>query len=178
VRQLSGTALVQSRTHNGEPVHNVVVVGGGQSGVRSPWLDARAVLDVIVLDRKSSWTGRPLRRHSRGCTSLRPRRPSRGPISEFQASRPLWYEARFGAQAWERLDKIPRDLGSNFAMGRETVGHRGQKRDRSIRYRTGRAGCSGAAVRGATDGRPCPTCWPRKNCSCHRHRRSGAMASA
>jgi cation diffusion facilitator CzcD-associated flavoprotein CzcO len=115
---------VQSRIHNGEPVHNVVIVGGGQSGVAIAFgLMRERVLDVIVLDRNPAGQEGPWSTFARMHTLRTPKTVTGPDLGIPSLSPRSWYEARFGAQAWDKLGKIPRDLWLEYLLWvRETVG--------------------------------------------------------
>jgi cation diffusion facilitator CzcD-associated flavoprotein CzcO len=97
------------RVDNGTPVHAVIVVGGGQSGLAiAGALRREGVDDVLVFDRQARgyegvWevfarmrelrTPKELNGMDFGCPSLSVQR---------------WFDARFGEGAWAATDRIPR----------------------------------------------------------------------
>lgn len=94
-----------------EQVHDVVVIGGGMCGlVASFALMGGGMRNIRILDRSpAGWEG-PWLTYARMETLRSPKHltgPAYGMASlTFRA----YYEARFGAVAWESLDKIPRPL--------------------------------------------------------------------
>ena len=115
---------VQSRTHDGEHVHSVVIVGGGQSGTAIAFgLMRERVLDVVVLDRNPAGQEGPWSTYARMHTLRTPKTVTGPDLGIPSLSVRSWYEARFGVQAWEKLDKIPRDLWHEYLLWvRNTVG--------------------------------------------------------
>jgi cation diffusion facilitator CzcD-associated flavoprotein CzcO len=112
------------KTAAGTPVHAVIVVGGGQSGLAiAATLRREGVDDVIVVDRQPKglegvWetfarmrelrTPKALNGLDFGCPSL---------------SIPRWYDARFGAGAWLEIDRVPRSVWMDYLRWyRETLG--------------------------------------------------------
>ncbi len=101
--------VTRSTTRSGMPVHAVVIVGGGQSGLAiAAALRRDGVEDVVILDkspagREGVWddfarmeelrTPKALNGMEFGCPSL-----------SVQA----WYSETYGADAWAALDRIPR----------------------------------------------------------------------
>jgi FAD-dependent urate hydroxylase len=97
------------RASDGTPVHAVVIIGGGQSGLAiAATLRREGVDDVLVLDRQPRgyegvWetfarmrelrTPKALNGMDFGCPSLSVQR---------------WFEARFGDGAWATIERVPR----------------------------------------------------------------------
>jgi FAD-dependent urate hydroxylase len=97
------------RASDGTPVHAVVIVGGGQSGLAiAATLRREGVDDVLVLDRQPRgyegvWesfarmrelrTPKALNGMDFGCPNLSVQR---------------WFEARFGDGAWAAIERVPR----------------------------------------------------------------------
>jgi cation diffusion facilitator CzcD-associated flavoprotein CzcO len=100
---------------DGTPIHAVIVVGGGQSGLAiAATLRREGVDDVIVLDRQPAgyegvWetfarmrelrTPKALNGMDFGCPSLSVQR---------------WYDARFGDGAFAAIDRIPRSAWMEY----------------------------------------------------------------
>jgi OHCU decarboxylase len=93
----------------GERVFDVAIVGGGQSGLGACFaLRREGVHNVIVLDENAEGLEGPWITYARMVTLRTPKHltgiETGIPSLTFRA----WYEAQFGAEAWERLEKIPR----------------------------------------------------------------------
>lgn len=103
---------VRARAHpsTGERVVDVLVVGGGQCGLATTFgLMQEKVTNVLVLDENPAGQEGPWVTYARMVT-LRTNKALTGPdlgvpSLTFQA----FYEAKYGAPAWEALDKIPKE---------------------------------------------------------------------
>ena len=107
--------VVPRTTPEGDPVHAVIIVGAGQSGLaiaaalRRDGIDDIVVLDGAPAGREGVWdsfarmeelrTPKVLNGMEFGCPSL-----------SVQA----WYTARYGSAAWEALDRIPRQAWADY----------------------------------------------------------------
>lgn len=95
--------------HSTEADHDVVVVGGGQAGIgiglalRRAGIRRFSVIDAAAPGRTGVW---------RTLARMRTlRTPKRWPEPEFGSSElsfRAWFEDRWGAEAYEELDRIPR----------------------------------------------------------------------
>ncbi len=108
---------VMPQTHAGAPVHDAVIVGGGQSGIAIAFRLARErVTNVRILDRSAKGAEGPWRTLAR-MTTLRTPKMVTGPdlgISSLTAR--AWYAAKFGNAAWDALDKIPREVWHDYLI--------------------------------------------------------------
>ena len=111
-------------TFAGEHVHDVVIVGGGQSGVAIAFgLLREQVTDVVILDRNPIDREGPWSNFARMQTLRTPKSVVGPELGIPSLSARAWYEANFGAQAWEELDKIPRDRWCDYLKWlRRTIG--------------------------------------------------------
>ena len=96
---------------------DVVIVGAGQSGVAiAAGLKRERVENILVVDKAPYGQEGPWVTYARMPTLRSPKYltgPDWGvPSLTFRA----WYEARFGAEAWDRLDKIPTDMWRDFLL--------------------------------------------------------------
>jgi cation diffusion facilitator CzcD-associated flavoprotein CzcO len=91
-------------------VHDVVIVGGGQSGVAIAFgLTRERVTNILVVDRKPAGQEGPWRDIARMRTLRTPKAVTGPDLGVPSLSARAWYEARFGAEAWRDLGKIPRE---------------------------------------------------------------------
>ncbi len=93
---------------NGQPVLDVVIVGGGQAGLSAAVGLAHQGIQAVILDRAPLDCEGPWSSTARMETLRSPKElvgPAMGqPALTFRA----WFEAQFGLAAWDALDKIPR----------------------------------------------------------------------
>jgi cation diffusion facilitator CzcD-associated flavoprotein CzcO len=107
--------VVPTAADNGEPVHDVVVIGGGMCGmVASFALLAGGIRNIRIFDRSPLGLEGPWLTYARMETLRSPKQlvgPAYGMASlTFRA----WYVARFGNEAWAELDKIPRPMWMDY----------------------------------------------------------------
>ncbi|HLG82008.1 MAG TPA: NAD(P)/FAD-dependent oxidoreductase [Bradyrhizobium sp.] len=112
------------RNRDGSPVHDVIIVGGGQSGMSIAFrLLRERVTNVRVLDRNPAGREGPWVSFARMHT-LRTPKVVTGPDLGIPSLSPrAWWEARFGERSWQGLNKIPREAWQAYLMWvRKTVG--------------------------------------------------------
>jgi cation diffusion facilitator CzcD-associated flavoprotein CzcO len=115
---------VAPRRHTGDPVHDVVIVGGGQSGVALAFrLMRERVTNVRVLDRNPEGREGPWVTFARMQTLRTPKDVIGPELGIPSLSARAWYEASFGKSSWAGLDRIPREIWHNYLLWvRRTVG--------------------------------------------------------
>ena len=93
---------------NGQPVLDVAVIGGGMAGLAAATSLKHLGMGAVVFDRSPIGFEGPWATTARMETLRSPKQltgPALGlPALTFRA----WFEAQFGTEAWEVLDKIPR----------------------------------------------------------------------
>ncbi len=101
-------AWVPERLHEGTPVLDVAIIGGGQAGLAAAIGLAHQGIRSVVFDRAEEGFEGPWATTARMETLRSPKElvgPAvRLPALTFRA----WFEAQFGVAAWAALDKIPR----------------------------------------------------------------------
>jgi len=115
---------VPPRSFEGNPVLDVLIVGGGQSGLSTAFaLIREKVGNILVIDEKAAGKEGPWRDFARMVTLRTPKHvtgPDLGiPNLTFQA----WYEAQHGADGWAAVKLIPKELWADYlAWYRRTLG--------------------------------------------------------
>ncbi|MDP3740455.1 MAG: NAD(P)/FAD-dependent oxidoreductase [Hyphomonadaceae bacterium] len=105
-----GASWVRPRVHpSGAPIYDVLIVGGGQSGLGAAFaLRREGVTNVLVLDENAEGEEGPWVTYARMVTLRTPKHltgvETGIPSLTFRA----WYEAQHGEAAWEAVEKIPR----------------------------------------------------------------------
>ncbi|NEM46319.1 MAG: NAD(P)/FAD-dependent oxidoreductase, partial [Xanthomonas perforans] len=96
------------RTHAGQPVIDVLIIGAGQAGLAASMALAQQGIRAVLLDRAPLDHEGPWATTARMETLRSPKEltgPALGlPSLTFRA----WFEAQWGEAAWAALDKIPR----------------------------------------------------------------------
>ncbi|MET4633397.1 NAD(P)/FAD-dependent oxidoreductase [Kaistia defluvii] len=115
---------VTPRFVDGQPVHDVVIVGGGQNGLALAFrLMKERVTNIRVLDRNPAGRAGPWKTYARMHTLRTPKTVSGPELGTAALSVRAWYEAKYGKEAWARLGKIPRgDWHDYLEWMRHTVG--------------------------------------------------------
>lgn len=101
---------VRRHSHALGPVLDVVIVGGGQCGLAAGFgLMREKIANILVIDENPAGQEGPWVTYARMITLRTPKYltgPDLGvPSLTFRA----WYEAQFGRDAWDGLDKVPRE---------------------------------------------------------------------
>ncbi|HWL13186.1 MAG TPA: NAD(P)/FAD-dependent oxidoreductase [Ureibacillus sp.] len=112
---VSHVEWVKPISHPEGHVFDVVVIGGGQSGLSTAFgLKRERITNMTILDENPAGIEGPWITYARMVTLRTPKHlPSVDlgiPSLTFQA----WWIAQHGQEAWERLDKVPRDEWMNY----------------------------------------------------------------
>ena len=110
-------------TASGEQVYDVVIVGGGQSGLTTAFgLLRERVSNILVLDQNPLDRAGPWLNFARMRT-LRTPKYLTGPDLGIPSLTPrAWYEAQFGEGSWETLGLLPKELWASYlAWYRQTL---------------------------------------------------------
>ena len=109
---------LQPRTaRDGMQALDVLVVGGGQSGIATAFGLKRARVDnILVLDRAPRGGEGPWLTYAR-MNTLRSPKEYTGPDLDIPSlTYRSWHEARFGAADWDALGLIPRELWAEYLL--------------------------------------------------------------
>lgn len=111
---------------SGAPAHNVLIAGGGQSGIGVAHFLARdGVEGVSVVDAAPPGAEGPWRTYARMATLRTPKDLVGLDGGLPSLSVRAWYETAFGAEAWTKLVRIPREHWAAYlAWFRDTTGVR------------------------------------------------------
>ena len=106
--ELPAKRWVIEHTHNGLPVLEVAIIGGGMAGLAAAGALQNLGIQATIFDKSPEGFEGPWVTTARMETLRSPKQltgPALGiPSLTFRA----WYECQFGLEAWDALDKIPR----------------------------------------------------------------------
>jgi FAD-dependent urate hydroxylase len=106
--ELPAKRWIPARTLDGRPVLSVAIIGGGMAGLAMCAALGHLGVDAVIYDQSPRGFEGPWATTARMETLRSPKQltgPALGlPSLTFRA----WFEAQFGTQAWNALDKIPR----------------------------------------------------------------------
>jgi cation diffusion facilitator CzcD-associated flavoprotein CzcO len=102
---------------DGQPALDVLIVGGGQSGLATAFgLRRSRVTNILIIDKAEEGREGPWLSYARMRT-LRSPKDYTGPDLDIPSlTYQSWHEARFGKAAWEALDLIPRELWAEYLL--------------------------------------------------------------
>ncbi len=103
------------RHHPQGHVHDVVIVGGGQSGLGAAFALLRErVSNILVIDENPAGYEGPWETYARMITLRTPKHITSIDLGIPSLTFRAWYEATEGLVAWEALDKIPRGVWMSY----------------------------------------------------------------
>src|SRR5580692_4920542 len=109
---------------DGQPALDILIVGGGQSGLALAFgLRRSQVTNILIVDKAEEGKEGPWLSYARMHT-LRSPKDYTGPDLEIPSlTYQSWHEARFGKEAWQALDLIRRELWAEYLLWfRQVVG--------------------------------------------------------
>lgn len=100
---------------DGRPALDVLIVGGGQSGLATAFALLRSrVSNILVLDKAEAGREGPWLTYARMPT-LRSPKDFTGPDLDIPSlTYQSWHEATFGTDSWRELDLIPREYWADY----------------------------------------------------------------
>jgi cation diffusion facilitator CzcD-associated flavoprotein CzcO len=106
------------RSHpSGKHVYDVLIIGAGQSGLAIAFALMRdRVSNIVVLDRRAPGREGPWTTTARMRTLRTPKHLPGIELGLPNLTTRAWYIARYGAEAWERLDKIPKEDWQDYLI--------------------------------------------------------------
>mgnify|MGYP003668374627 FL=1 len=104
-----GQNWTRTQPHENEHVFDVLVVGGGQSGLGSAFgLLRERISNILVLDENPEGREGPWDTYARMMTLRTPKQLTSIDYGIPSLTFRAWWEALHGAEAWDAIDKIPR----------------------------------------------------------------------
>ena len=103
------------RSRDGAPVLDVLIVGGGQSGLGTAFgLKLERITNFRIIDRSRRGLEGPWRRFARMKQLRTPKEVSGIDFGIPSLTTRAWYEAKFGRRAWERIDTLPQEIWRSY----------------------------------------------------------------
>ncbi|WP_410515231.1 NAD(P)/FAD-dependent oxidoreductase [Paenibacillus sp. BR2-3] len=110
-----GPDWVPPMNHPEGHVYDVVIVGGGQSGLGAAFgLLRERVSNILVIDENSEGFEGPWETYARMMTLRTPKHLTSIDLGIPSLTFRSWWEAQVGPQGWEEVDKIPRGEWMNY----------------------------------------------------------------
>ena len=96
-------------------VYDVIIVGGGQSGLAAAFgLMRERIMNILVLDENPEGYEGPWETYARMVTLRTPKHLTSIDLGIPSLTFRSFWEAQFGAKSWEAIDKIPRGEWMNY----------------------------------------------------------------
>jgi cation diffusion facilitator CzcD-associated flavoprotein CzcO len=103
------------RSRDGVPVLDVLIVGGGQSGLGTAFgLKLERITNVRIIDRSPRGFEGPWRRFARMREIRTPKEVTGIDFGIPGLTAQAWYEAKFGRPAWNRIVRIPQEIWRSY----------------------------------------------------------------
>ncbi|MBD8070127.1 flavin-containing monooxygenase [Bacillus sp. PS06] len=111
----SGSDWVRPLTHPEGHVYDVVIVGGGQSGLGAAFgLLRERISNILVIDENHEGYEGPWETYARMVTLRTPKHLTSIDLGVPSLTFRSWWEAQFGQKGWDEIDKIPRGDWMNY----------------------------------------------------------------
>jgi cation diffusion facilitator CzcD-associated flavoprotein CzcO len=109
---------------DGQPALDVLIVGGGQSGLTIAFgLRRPQVTSILIIDKAEEGKEGPWLSYARMQTLRSPKDFTGPDLDTPSLTYRSWHEARFGKEDWQALNLIPRELWAEYLVWfKRTVG--------------------------------------------------------
>ncbi|MDT0122018.1 NAD(P)-binding domain-containing protein [Paenibacillus sp. RRE4] len=110
-----GTSWVRTTGHAEGHVYDVVVVGGGQSGLGAAFgLLRERISNILIIDENVAGQEGPWETYARMVTLRTPKHLTSIDLGIPSLTFRAWWEAQEGVEGWQQIDKIPRGDWMNY----------------------------------------------------------------
>lgn len=112
---IGGPEWVQPLHHSEGHVYDVIIVGGGQSGLGAAFaLKRERIYNIIIIDENPEGLEGPWETYARMITLRTPKHLTSIDLGIPSLTFRAWWEAQAGKESWDALDKIPRGDWMNY----------------------------------------------------------------
>ncbi|MFC0561202.1 NAD(P)-binding domain-containing protein [Halalkalibacter alkalisediminis] len=119
-----GADWVRPLTHPEGHVYDVVIIGGGQSGLGTAFgLLRERISNILIIDENPEGLEGPWETYARMVTLRTPKHLTSIDLGVSSLTFRSWWEAQFGSKGWEAIDKIPRGEWMNYLRWYREVLH-------------------------------------------------------
>ncbi|KOY13221.1 FAD/NAD(P)-binding protein [Paenibacillus xylanivorans] len=119
-----GSDWIRPREHDEGHIYDVVIVGGGQSGLGAAFGFLRErISNILVIDENASGLEGPWETYARMVTLRTPKHLTSIDLGIPSLTFRAWWEAQAGPSGWEDIDKIPRSEWMNYLRWYRQVLH-------------------------------------------------------
>ena len=102
---------------DGQPALDVLIVGGGQSGLTIAFgLKRSQVTNILIIDKAGEGKEGPWLSYARMHTLRSPKDFTGPDLDTPSLTYQSWHEARFGKEDWQALELIPRKLWAEYLV--------------------------------------------------------------
>ena len=109
--------LEPKRGPDGQPALDVLIVGGGQSGLTIAFgLKRSQVTNILIIDKAGEGKEGPWLSYARMHTLRSPKDFTGPDLDTPSLTYQSWHEARFGKEDWQALELIPRKLWAEYLV--------------------------------------------------------------
>lgn len=110
-----GADWVVPKVHADGHVYDVVIVGGGQSGLGAAFgLLRERISNILVIDENAEGQEGPWETYARMVTLRTPKHLTSVDLGIPSLTFRSWWEAQHGAESWKAVEKIPRGAWMNY----------------------------------------------------------------
>ncbi|MEN1985199.1 NAD(P)/FAD-dependent oxidoreductase [Paenibacillus hubeiensis] len=110
-----GKDWLQPKQHPNGHVYDVIIVGGGQSGLGAAFgLLKERISNILVIDENEAGSEGPWESYARMVTLRTPKHLTSIDLGIPSLTFRAWWEAQAGRDGWDGMDKIPRGAWMNY----------------------------------------------------------------
>ena len=110
-----GATWVRPHSHPDGHVYDVIIAGGGQSGLGAAFgLQRERISNILVIDENPAGSEGPWDTYARMITLRSPKHLTGIDLGVPSLTYRAWWEAQHGAESWDAVDKVPRGDWMNY----------------------------------------------------------------